>query len=131
MKILNLTQHPATPEQIAAGVVDLTGEALTSLKAFLTFDSLPSEEVLAQRAEWVCELVSRTVIGSGDDLHEDGTAIHCMIGGAPFFMRPLQEALELMHCVHLFAFSARESVETTGADGSVTKTAVFRHKGFV
>jgi hypothetical protein len=30
--ILNLTQHPATPEQVAAGVVDLIGDDLEYLK---------------------------------------------------------------------------------------------------
>lgn len=39
--IANLTQHPATQEQLAAGVVDLTGSALMSLKDMLTFDTQP------------------------------------------------------------------------------------------
>lgn len=33
-------------------------------------------------------------------------------------------------CRLVEAVTARESVETVGADGAVTKTAVFRHRGF-
>ena len=38
--ILNLTQHPATPEQVAAGVVDLIGDDLETLKFLLTFEDM-------------------------------------------------------------------------------------------
>ncbi len=41
MNILNLTQHPATPEQLEAGVVDLIGESLEHMTALLTFHEIP------------------------------------------------------------------------------------------
>ena len=46
-KIVNLTQHPATPEQLEAGVFDLTGTELAWLKNLLNFDAPPSEFDLA------------------------------------------------------------------------------------
>ena len=38
MKILNLTQHKATPDQEKAGVHNLEGDKLEKLKELLTFD---------------------------------------------------------------------------------------------
>ena len=62
--ILNLTQHPATPEQVAAGVVDLEGKNLERLKELLTFDSI--EVAVKQRfdrAKQIADLVSRIKLG--------------------------------------------------------------------
>lgn len=61
MKIVNLTQHAGTAEQLAAGVADLGATSL-ELKRLLTFDSLPTREEIEARA--------------------------AMIGGAPFLMAP-------------------------------------------
>jgi len=54
-----------------------------------------------------------------------------MIGGAPFLMSALEDALVIAGITPLYAFSVRESVEAEQADGSVRKVAVFRHLGFV
>ena len=54
-----------------------------------------------------------------------------MIGGAPFLMGPLERALISRGIFPAYAFSRREVVEKATADGEVTKTAVFRHEGFV
>ncbi|MHB0929605.1 MAG: hypothetical protein ACYC3W_12015, partial [Candidatus Nanopelagicales bacterium] len=54
-----------------------------------------------------------------------------MIGGAPFLMAPLEKALLSIGINPVFAFSERKSVEAHGADGTVTKTQVFKHVGFV
>ena len=130
--ILNLTQHPATPEQVAAGVVDLEGKNLERLKELLTFDSI--EVAVKQRfdrAKQIADLVSRIKLGDEDSLHEDGTAIHVMIGGAPYLMAPLENVLMKNNRVPVYAFSVRESVEQIQSDGSVVKNNIFRHKGFV
>ena len=130
--ILNLTQHPATPEQVAAGVVDLEGKNLKRLKELLTFDSI--EVAVKQRfdrAKQIADLVSRIKLGDEDSLHEDGTAIHVMIGGAPYLMAPLENVLMKDNRVPVYAFSVRESVEQIQSDGSVVKSNIFRHKGFV
>ena len=126
--ILNLTQHPATTDQIAAGVRDLQGQALAMLKESLNFAELPTVEDIRQRAEDIAMLASAW--HDAED-SEGATARACMIGGAPFFMGALEAALYRRDLTPLYAFSRREVVEKATADGVVTKTAVFRHEGFV
>lgn len=117
MMILNLTQHDATPEQSAVGVVEPVDKAL--VKAILTFDTLPSAADLRANARALADIAS----AAGADA--------AMIGGAPFFMAPLAEALGRSGIRVLYAFSRRESVESAQPDGSVRKTQVFRHAGFI
>jgi hypothetical protein len=116
IKVINLTQHPSTPEQ---EVEDLTGEDLAKLKSLLTFHSLPTRLQVVVRAEEIADLALKH---RADD---------AMIGGAPYLMEPLCIALRRNGIVPLFAFSLRESVETPLPDGSVKKSQVFRHLGFV
>lgn len=118
-KILNLTQHPASAEQRAAGVVDLTGDKLVELKGLLTFNNLPWAEQVEEAACLIADLATDSGFESA------------MIGGAPFLMPSLTEILCDKDVQVLFAFSRRESVEEVQADGSVLKRAVFRHLGFV
>lgn len=119
--ILNLTQHKATPEQIAAGVVDLSDADRALLQSALTFNEIPEEADLLARAESIAMMVAG---------HPDRPR-SAMIGGAPYFMRPLENALWHWGIRPLYAFSVRESVERTLPDGTVEKTSVFRHAGFV
>jgi len=119
MQILNLTQHPATPEQIAAGVYDAAGEVAAEIRSLLTFDDIPTREELASRAVALATLANL-----------DGCEA-AMLGGAPYLMGPLEAALREQDVQPLYAFSRRESVEEVMPDGSVRKTAVFRHAGFV
>jgi hypothetical protein len=119
MTILNLTQHPATPEQLAAGVVDLTGADLGTLKGLLTFDSIPERTAIMRRARHIAALA---------DLHEAEAA---MIGGAPWLMGPLESELSDHSILPMYAFSVRETEEVPQPDGSVKKVATFRHAGFV
>jgi len=123
MVVLNLTQHPATPEQLADGVVDLQGDDLATLKERMTFLELPSSEDVYERAQEIARLASRLLRGQPNQA--------AMVGGAPFLMAPLEAALRVQGVRPLYAFSVRESVETRLPDGSVRKTAVFRHVGFV
>ena len=116
--ITNLTIHEATPTQIRVGVIDLEGENLKTLKGLLDFRELPSTTDLYARAQKVAALIP------------EGVEV-AMIGGAPFFMAPLERALHARDITCLYAFSVRESVEAVQADGSILKTAVFRHRGFV
>lgn len=121
MAILNLTQHHATDEQSAVGVFQLTGEAREQLVALLTFNTLPSKEEVRERARQIANLAVR----------EAGWVSEAMIGGALFLMAPLERELEDRNISVRYAFSQRESVEHLAEDGSVVKTNVFRHKGFV
>lgn len=116
--ILNLTQHDATPDQVAAGVVEPADKV--EIRKVITFDDLPSREHLLATADLLAGLAERMQVEA------------VMIGGAPFFMAPLERALRARGIKPLYAFSKREaSVDTHRPDGSVGKNQVFRHIGFV
>lgn len=131
--ILNLTQHKATPEQIAAGVIDLPDIYREQLSALLTFEEMPTSAEVQARAEQVAAFA----VGLWAEW-EEGRAPNqahlsecAMIGGAPYLMAPLERALIEAEFAPVYAFSRRETVEETLPDGSVKKTGVFRHLGFV
>lgn len=129
MTIFNLTQHSATEEQINAGVKDLDADLRMLLKKFLTFEDIPSSEKLQNRADFITAMLEAQIMR--DDDGEFPERRRAMIGGAPFFMRVLEEHLLGSHIEPMYAFSVRESVEHADDDGIVIKRNVFRHKGFV
>lgn len=116
--ILNLTQHTATPDQIAAGVIEPSAEDKKKIQTLLTFTSCPSFEEVVERAEDLADLAE--ALGS----------TRAMIGGAPVLMGALHHALTMRHILPGYAFSVRESVEEVQPDGSVKKTQIFKHTGF-
>ena len=118
-RIINLTQHQATDEQVAAGVVDLDGAARGQLTRLLTFDRAPDPTEIRARARAIA------------DLAVDAGADAAMIGGAPYLMPALEIALADRGIVPLYAYTRRESVERREPDGAVRKVAVFRHQGWV
>lgn len=122
--IINLTQHAASADQIAVGVVDLDPTRRRSLAALLTFDELPSVEDIEIRAISIAQIAAIEF-----DQNEESAA--AMIGGAMWLMAPLAEELRRQGIAPMFAFSKRESAEETQPDGSVRKVNVFRHTGFV
>ena len=119
--ILNLTQHPATDIQKVQGVIDLPEALSKQVRDLLTFDDIPSDVEMIQRAKDIVKLVERNFFDEDEVL----------LGGAPFFMPVLDTAFKNNGYQCLYAFSRRESVEEVMADGTVRKTAVFRHLGFV
>jgi len=119
--IYNLTQHPATPEQRAQGVIDLPEEERRLLGNILTFEEIPSQEEMANRAKVIVRLLA--------DIAPGGQTV--MIGGAPFFMSTLEGILVQAGHTPVYAFSKRVSIETQNPDGSVTKVNKFIHEGFV
>ena len=119
MNIINLTQHQATPEQIKAGVIDLTGNALDTLKFNLTFISMLDKKGIVERAERIAALA---------EAHGYKKA---MCGGAPYLMGPLEEALRNKGITPVYAFSERISKEETLPDGTVRKVNIFQHRGFI
>lgn len=126
--IVNLTQHNPTAEQYVAGVVNLLDFQRDEARAFLNFAEMPDDisEVIT-RAERLAEMVAQYF---GVSINPE--ILPCaMIGGAPFMMAPLERALKERGIMPCYAFSVRESVEVTAPDGTVTKTSVFKHKGFV
>ena len=127
--ILNLTQHPASSEQVDLGVVDLRDEQLGALKELLTFDFCPNSAEIKDRAEAIAELASFN--GLAGDEGDSPFIDTAMIGGALWLMAPLAQALKERGIEPFFAFSVRETEEQTQADGSVRKVVVFRHTGWV
>jgi hypothetical protein len=140
MSIMNLTQHAASADQLAADVFDLAPALRTALAALLTFDSLPSVVDIENRANAIAAIAAANA--SPDDRADDtspddradnasGFALSAMIGGAPWLMAPLAEALRDQGIEPLFAFSLRESVDVGQSDGSVRKLAMFKHAGWI
>lgn len=127
--ILNLTQHTATPEQIAQGVVDLPRVVQEVVSALLTVNSLPTRQEIVERCADIAELAVSNGLG-GDDA-DDPRVDAAMIGGAPWLMAELERALQAVGIKPVYAFSVRESIEQVQLDGSVRKTNVFRHEGFI
>ena len=117
MQIINLTQHQATAEQLAAGVVEPEDKA--RIAELLTFNNLPTQQQIETRASVLAWEAKKSGIKSA------------MIGGAPFLMEPLERHLAYAGVKSLYAFSVRESAEEVQADGTVKKVNVFRHAGFV
>lgn len=119
-KILNLTQHAATSQQIAAGVVDLPPDEAASWRQLITFENPESiEQQMREALRWAEEAVKR----HGAD--------KAMIGGAPFLNGPLADRLADAGVEPVYAFSVRCSVEQMQPDGTVVKQNVFRFSGFV
>lgn len=118
--ILNLTQHVATPEQIAQGVVEPANKK--EVRELLTFVGIPTQNQMLKNARELVDIA----------LKEGADAV--MIGGAPYFM-PYLEYEFLFANEHgiktLYAFSERMSVDEIQPDGSVIKRTVFKHTGFV
>jgi len=130
MGIINLTQHAASADQIAAGVIDLPPETRAAVVELLTFDQCPDAADIAGRAHDLA-----VIAAYGDARTDDDTdAVRydsAMIGGAPWLMMPLADALRAEGIKPFFAFSRRESADQTQPGGSVRKVAVFRHAGWV
>lgn len=118
--IINLTQHAETAEQAAQGVFSPEDPAnVAVIRTLLTFDTLPTKAEIEARAQTLAQIAS-----------EEG-ADAAMIGGAPYLMGALENALKARGIKPLYAFSIRESVEKTLPDGSIQKVNIFKHQGFV
>ena len=113
-KIVNLTQHFASDEQRVEGVFDLVDNSV--LKSLLTFNTPPTLLEMQHRAEAITALAEAT-----------GATI-AMLGGAPYFMVWLENALNGAGIKTVYSFTERVSVENpvTGE-----KTSVFKHTGWV
>ena len=118
MNILNLTQHPASPEQVDAGVINPTPEIKAKIVRLITFNSLPNLDEINARANAVAAMVNGMPEKFG----------RAMIGGAPFFMGALETALKKIGIVPVYAFSQRIVEESAGGS---EKKVIFKHEGFV
>lgn len=118
MKIVNLTQHMGTAEQVSAGVFEPADKE--QVKALITFTTAPSGTDMAERAEKLAHIA----------LDEGAEA--AMIGGAPYLMAPIERALKAAGVRPCYSFTERRGTETYDpATGEVRKTQVFVHAGWV
>ena len=141
--IINLTQHLASSEQKEVGVVDLPEVYANKLKELLTFNSLPTKEEVYSRASKICDLVIEflsdhlsPVREETEELLNNGGTLHplnlgFMLGGAPYLMGILENKISERLGIPMYAFTKRVVKEEKLTDGSVKKTAVFNHEGFV
>jgi hypothetical protein len=127
MNVINMTQHPATAEQEAEGVIEpqdvvqqnVVPATKEQVQNLLTFNTLPTSEELFYRATELAQIA----MYSGCEA--------AMIGGAPFFMSELENALRKVGVKPVYAFSIRDSIEQPDGNGGVRKVNVFRHAGWV
>jgi len=116
MKRINLTQHPARPEQGCQHRSDIQSGVI---KHALTFTQLPTHQEIVAR-------VNRLVA-----IARDCNADEAMLGGAPYLITLLDPALREVGIIPVYAFSLRESVEEVDRAGDTVKRTIFRHIGFV
>lgn len=123
MIIINATQHQATIEQTYDGVIDLSKSMREQIQMLLNFDQLPTAVDVVFRARKIALLIEieTDFIGAGKGEK------FAMIGGAPFLMGPLCQALKDRGITPVFAFSQRESHEEHMPDGAVRKSSRFGH----
>ena len=115
-KILNLTQHVGTPEQVADGLFEPKDKGI--IQRFLTFSTVPEKENIWERAKVLA------------DMAQAENAEKALIGGALWLMHPLSVELRKRGITPVFSFSVRESIDVPQDDGTVIKKAVFKHKAF-
>jgi hypothetical protein len=128
MTVINCTQHLTTEDQRKDNIVDLPEEFRCHIQQLLTFETLPSRKTLGNRAELIVnELLAYS---SQWENRQDLYGKYVMIGGAPFFMSYLHNALVEVGAVPVYAFSQRKSVDEV-VDGTVVKRSVFCYEGLV
>lgn len=121
MKIVNLTQHNFTQDQLK----DIESRGLEiaevdpSFKSLLNFETLPETHIVRGRA------ADLSIIA------KEAGASFAMIGGAPYLMAPLEEFLFNEGIKPLYAFSVRSSEDRPKDDGTVEKISIFKHLGFI
>lgn len=119
MILINLTQHNLTAEQ-KQGAVEVGTDVRDEVIKLITFNGLPTAGEIKGNASRLAEICR--------DMH----ASHAVIGGAPYFMGPLEQALRRVGVTPLYAFTERVAVEVTNPEtGEVTKTSKFNFAGWI
>lgn len=117
-RILNLTSHTPTPEQIAKGVVQPREEIFSCHKDMLTFETIPSEKILRL-----------TALVMAEHAKAEGFK-YAMIDGPSYLIPHLVKELKEMGVTPLFSSTEKVSIEEPQLDGSVQKTDIFKHVKF-
>lgn len=119
MLLINLTQHTLTTDQLK-GAVEVGNDVRDEVIKLITFNELPTAGVIKDNASRLAEICR--------DMH----ASHAVIGGAPYFMGPLEQSLRRVGVTPLYAFTERVAVEVTNPEtGEVTKTSKFNFAGWI
>ena len=121
--MLNLTQHALTAEQWRDGAVEPDQEIKAEIQKLITFDSsvIAHPEQIQDRAKALATLIRR----------EYSLLDKALVGGALYFMPALVKEVNEVGIQPYFSYTDRVSQETHNPDGSVTKTLVFKHLGWV
>lgn len=119
MILINLTQHNLTQEQLK-DAVEVGTDVRDEVVKLITFSGLPTAGEIKNNASRLAVICR--------DMH----ASHAVIGGAPYFMGPLEQALRKAGIVPLYAFTERVAVEVVNPEtGEVTKTSKFNFAGWI
>ena len=97
------------------------------VKKMLNFNTKPTKNEIITRAIALADYA----YGLLSQAKNEDDKLFALIGGAPYLMGPLEEALKQEGIQPLYAYSQRESVEAKGENGTVIKTAIFKHKGYI
>lgn len=121
--MLNLTQHALTAEQWRDGAVEPEADVKAQIQELITFDRSVIEhpEQILNRAKALVSLIKR----------EYPLVNQAVVGSALYFMPALVRELKEVGIQPYFSYTDRVSQETHNPDGSVTKTLVFKHLGWV
>lgn len=121
--MLNLTQHALTAEQWRDGAVEPDQEMKAEIQRLITFDRTVMTEAgqIEERAKALASLIKG----------EYPLVNKAMVGGALYFMPALVKELKAVGIQPYFSYTDRVSTETQNPDGSVTKTLVFKHLGWI
>jgi hypothetical protein len=130
MKFFNITSHDLTDEQRRA--VEHAGLEVINLPDDLKarWSSVPPDADNEALMALVCDVV--TFIKA----HDLGLFNIAMIQGEPVVCHNLAELIRFpgatkgVYVISVVATTRRESVEEAQPDGSVKKTAIFKHVGF-
>ena len=120
MKVFNLTKHQMTPDQIAAGGLNVpSAQAATELHDFVV---MPTAADMQLRASALMSLAQEAGAVAGDGV---------MLAGAMYFIPPLVDAARDAGFVPTLSFTQRVAVEKPLEDGSVKLEYIFRHEGWM
>jgi len=114
--IFNATQHRATPDQVKVGVIEQPHPIVRQL---ITFDSIEDTKRMVSRATEIARIITASGCNTA------------MVGGAPYFMGVLEGVLKANEITPLYSFTKRKVEETHNEDGTVSKSYVFKHEGFI
>lgn len=118
MRILNLTQHRCTREQLEDGIENVLEKHRDQLERLLTFPSDYTLTCLSLSAKALAQLA-----------HQLGYEA-VMIGGMPALMSHLEREMMAMDISVGYARSERVSIDKPLPDGSGTeKVSIFRYCG--